>query len=713
MTIARVKKRDGRMVPFDETKIRDAIQRAMLAVGEGDLGFAGEVAGVVRLALESRRASLEGSADDQTPGIEEIQDLVEHALIQLGRASVAKAYILYRDRRAKVREVLEVHRSPKPGVRVPRVRTSDEGAPAAWSKGRIVAALMSEAELARHTAEDVAGRVEARVFALGQQRISTALVRELVDSELASLGLDAALHRQASVLLPVHDLKRQLESPARPLDESRPATAEELGDAEVSRRLSGELLRRFALDHVLDESSLERHLGGDFAVVDLSAPHLYLWAGLPAELFPEHGEGEAAAFALLGECARALQSVSQGVVLENAERALAPLAGAGRGRAGKRGSGLAHWMRAAAATAQASGRRIELSLAAEKSGEFLERALEALASVEGLAAAPRLFVDERILESLLGASLGDAARAQVLDRALERGQVVPTWGRDGERFAAPGAQRGARERAAVYCAGAVALNLPRLALRAGPWREDRLLESLAGAVEAALLALARLQEFQAATRGSRPHELRGRLVYGLAPVGLREALQVLGDGEIRPEQGARLLGFLGDAARRFSQARGLALVPTPFFGERAAARFAEADAELPQLHQRLMFAEGGPVEPGRPYSSGLRISPAPGFVPWAAEARMLTTLAVGALHPLPEERSRGGMLSLAESAVRFFRLRREGGAGDPDATPGPATSTALPAAPRDGAGLFDETTSPARERVFPDASRPPPPALPS
>jgi hypothetical protein len=703
MTIARVRKRDGREVPFDESKIRDAIQRAMLAVGEGDLGFATEVAGVVRLALENRRASLEGSADDKTPGIEEIQDLVEHALIQLGRASVAKAYILYRDRRSKVREVLEVHRSPPAGTRAPRVRPSDESAPAPWSKGRIVAALMSEAELARTTAEEVAGRVESRVFALGQQRISTALVRELVDSELASLGLDAALHRQASVLIPVHDLKRELETPVRPLDGSRAAAVEELADLDATRRIAGEVLRRFALDHVLDEASLERHLGGEFSVVELSAPHSYLWAGLPAELFAEDGGDEGAAFALLGECARALQSVSQGVVLEGAERALGGLA---KGRASKRGGQLAHWLSSAAALAEASGRRIDLALDSERSAEFLDRALDALATLGSAAAAPRLFVDERALEAAALARRDDPARALMLERALERGQVVPTWGREGERFAAPGCQRGVRERAAVYCAGAVAINLPRLALRAGPWREDHLLESLAGVVEASIHALERLHAFQTATRGSRPHELRGRIMFALSPVGLREALQLLGDGEIRPEQGARVLGFLGDAARRMAGARGLGVAATAFFGERAAVRFAEADSASPQLHQRLLFADGARIEPGRAYSCGLRLSPAPGFVPWAAEAQLLSTLPVGALHPLPEERSRGGMLSLAESAVRFFRLRREGG----QAQEGDAASHAPP---REAVSLFDEPETPTRERPHSEPRRSRPPAQPS
>jgi len=54
MNLRQVEKRDGRLVPFDEEKIRLAILAAMAAVGEDDPAFAGEVAGIVRMTLERR-----------------------------------------------------------------------------------------------------------------------------------------------------------------------------------------------------------------------------------------------------------------------------------------------------------------------------------------------------------------------------------------------------------------------------------------------------------------------------------------------------------------------------------------------------------------------------------------------------------------------------------------------------------------------------------
>src|SRR5262245_39199413 len=108
-----VQKRDGRVVPFQRQKIADAVARAMEAAGEPDPRFAAEVAGIVELTLlerahesvpAERPASGEGGgAASGPPHIDAIQDLVERALMELGRGAVAKAYILHRDMRARVR----------------------------------------------------------------------------------------------------------------------------------------------------------------------------------------------------------------------------------------------------------------------------------------------------------------------------------------------------------------------------------------------------------------------------------------------------------------------------------------------------------------------------------------------------------------------------------------------------------------------------------
>jgi hypothetical protein len=81
MKIRRIRKRDGREVPFDKQKIAEAVGKAQAAVGETDALFPSEVSDVVELALRRRYQG----TPDALPGIEEIQDLVEQALIELGR----------------------------------------------------------------------------------------------------------------------------------------------------------------------------------------------------------------------------------------------------------------------------------------------------------------------------------------------------------------------------------------------------------------------------------------------------------------------------------------------------------------------------------------------------------------------------------------------------------------------------------------------------
>ena len=93
-----VVKRDGRLVDFDPSKIHNAILAAFKSVD-------GEISEYAKDKAENIASYIEGYYldVDETPGIEEIQDLVEKGLMSTKRKDVAKAYILYRENRNKVR----------------------------------------------------------------------------------------------------------------------------------------------------------------------------------------------------------------------------------------------------------------------------------------------------------------------------------------------------------------------------------------------------------------------------------------------------------------------------------------------------------------------------------------------------------------------------------------------------------------------------------
>lgn len=95
---AKIRKRDGRVVDFDIEKITNAIFKAAKAVGGENRELAEALAKKVVDELLRRHG------EEGIPSVEEVQDIVETVLIRAGHAKTAKAYILYRRKRAELRE---------------------------------------------------------------------------------------------------------------------------------------------------------------------------------------------------------------------------------------------------------------------------------------------------------------------------------------------------------------------------------------------------------------------------------------------------------------------------------------------------------------------------------------------------------------------------------------------------------------------------------
>ena len=97
--LTRIIKRDGREVAFDRSKITDAIFKAAQVLGGSDYQMAQDLAAQVEAYVEHILG--EGAV----PTVEQVQDAVEHTLIENGHARTAKEYILYRAERTRVREM--------------------------------------------------------------------------------------------------------------------------------------------------------------------------------------------------------------------------------------------------------------------------------------------------------------------------------------------------------------------------------------------------------------------------------------------------------------------------------------------------------------------------------------------------------------------------------------------------------------------------------
>ena len=98
-SFAEIRKRNGKKSKFDQNKITNAIFKALMATNQGDRGLAEELAKGV---LE--KLAIQGFSSTNAPSVEDIQDIVESTLIEQGHSEIAKAYILYRHERRKIRD---------------------------------------------------------------------------------------------------------------------------------------------------------------------------------------------------------------------------------------------------------------------------------------------------------------------------------------------------------------------------------------------------------------------------------------------------------------------------------------------------------------------------------------------------------------------------------------------------------------------------------
>src|SRR3972149_7771489 len=98
MAVAKIKKRDGRIVDFDSSRIKDAIQKAFIAVELKDGERAEDISREVVRRLDERFR-------ERIPSVEDAQDIVIEVLKQKGFEKVASEYQAYRQKKEEIREL--------------------------------------------------------------------------------------------------------------------------------------------------------------------------------------------------------------------------------------------------------------------------------------------------------------------------------------------------------------------------------------------------------------------------------------------------------------------------------------------------------------------------------------------------------------------------------------------------------------------------------
>lgn len=102
MDVRKIRKRDGSVVDFNKEKIVNAIFKAAQSVGGSDKKEAERVAELAVKFIDEKYKP------DEIPTVEDIQDIVEKALIETGHAATAKSYIIYRHRKNIEREMKRI-----------------------------------------------------------------------------------------------------------------------------------------------------------------------------------------------------------------------------------------------------------------------------------------------------------------------------------------------------------------------------------------------------------------------------------------------------------------------------------------------------------------------------------------------------------------------------------------------------------------------------
>lgn len=275
-----IKKREGQLVEFDRKKIIEAIFAAMLAVGEENKTISEKVTNQVISKLEKR-------FKDKVPQVEEVQDEVEVVLIREGMVKVAKAYILYRDRRSRIRESLKVrkkvenHESTTDLSLLVSTPTSENIFP--WDRKKIVQALVKEAELSSNVSTKIAKAVEKKLFDLGLSEISTSLIRELVDNELFARGYEHKWRKQKIIGIPTFDLKQLFLSKSKEnsnIGNNNPEA--------INLTIAENTIKQYMLQEVFSKEVSNAHLKGWIHIHDLGYPRIYC-SGHSLEFLKKYG----------------------------------------------------------------------------------------------------------------------------------------------------------------------------------------------------------------------------------------------------------------------------------------------------------------------------------------------------------------------------------------------------------------------------------------
>jgi len=132
-----------------------------------------------------------------------------------------------------------------------------------WDKQKIVDSIIREAEAAPELAREIADEVEKTLMATGQTRITTSLIRELVDLQLMERGLSQMLEKHTNLGLPMFDVENIITQANK---ENSNTTH---NPESINLTIAETVLKQYALQRIFSEDIARAHYEGDIHLHDL------------------------------------------------------------------------------------------------------------------------------------------------------------------------------------------------------------------------------------------------------------------------------------------------------------------------------------------------------------------------------------------------------------------------------------------------------------
>ncbi len=260
-----VRKKDGRIVPFNKGKIVEAVFNAARQGGGETWRMSRKIANDVEEYLKHNY--LQG----ETLSMKAIGDAIEAVLMEKGHPLTARAYNLHRIARQKMAEKLKVSKKKRKKTDITDfallVATETEAELTPWNRDKISQALVKEANIPLDVANRVAHNVEKKIVASGLNQVVTGFIRELVDSELLELGYVKKIKEQASLGIPTYDLQELIFS--KSLENSNIASH---NPEAVNLVIAETTLKQYALNNIFSRNLATAHLEGRIHIHDLGYP---------------------------------------------------------------------------------------------------------------------------------------------------------------------------------------------------------------------------------------------------------------------------------------------------------------------------------------------------------------------------------------------------------------------------------------------------------